>query len=132
MKEVRLLTRQPFSPYDLAVAAANAAESKKAEDTTVLDTGRVSSLSDYFIITSGSTPVQVKAIAEAIKDEMKKLGARALHEDRGQRWTLLDYGDIVIHVLHSQERQFYKLEDFWNHALPLPREKWLREERAAS
>jgi ribosome-associated protein len=126
-----LTIHQSLSAYELAVLSANAAESKKAVDTIVLETGKVSYIADYFVITSGESPTQIRAISEAVLDAMKKAGVRPLQDerDRGGRWHLLDFGDIVVHVMHKQERQFYQLENFWNHANPVPREEWLREEQ---
>jgi ribosome-associated protein len=118
----------------MAAIAANAAESKKATDTVVLETGKVSYLADYFVICSGESQAQIKAIADAIKTALEKLGHRHLREerDKSNKWFLLDYGDIVIHVMHRQERQFYQLEHFWNHANVVDRQHWLEDARQAS
>ena len=107
-------------------AAANAAESKKANGTTVLDVKQVTVLADFFLITGGDSPNQVKAIVEAIDDSLTELGYahRSIEGKQEGRWVLLDYGDIIIHVLHERERSFYKLEQFWNHALIVPRSEW--------
>ena len=110
-----------------AFAAANAAEAKKGHGTIVLDVRQVTLLADYFVITGGDTANQVRAQVEAIDQKLAKLGYR-LHACEGKaesRWVLLDYGDIIVHVLHEKERSFYKLEQFWNHALIVDRKKWL-------
>jgi ribosome-associated protein len=113
-----------------AFAAANAAESKKAHGTVVLDVKQVTLLADYFVITGGDSATQVRAIVEAIDECLSKLGyaQRSIEGKKEGRWVLLDYGDIIIHVLHEKERNFYKLEQFWNHALIVHREDWEQRE----
>ncbi len=113
---------------EAAFAAANAAEDKKAKGTTVLDVGQVTHLADYFVITGGDSTAQVKAIVEAVEEALTKRGLRARIEGKREgRWVLLDYGDIIVHVLHEKERNFYKMEQFWNHALIVDRADWVRE-----
>jgi ribosome-associated protein len=111
-------------------AAANAAESKKAHGTVILDVRQVTLLADYFVITGGDSANQVRAIVEAIDERLSKLGysQRSIEGKTEGRWVLLDYGDIIIHVLHEKERNFYKLEQFWNHALIVHREEWEESE----
>lgn len=117
-------------PQQATFAAANAAETKKAHGTVVLDVSKVTVLADYFIITGGDTANQVRAIVEAVDECLTKLGyrQRSIEGKREGRWVLLDYGDIIIHVLHEKERNFYKLEQFWNHALIVPRDEWERKD----
>lgn len=113
-----------------AFAAANAAEAKKGHGTIVLDVRQITLLADYFVITGGDTANQVRAQVEAIDKKLAQLGYR-LRSCEGKaesRWVLLDYGDIIVHVLHEKERSFYKLEQFWNHALIVDRKKWLAAE----
>jgi ribosome-associated protein len=118
----------------MATIAANAAESKKALETIVLETGKVSYLADYFVICSGDNPAQIKAMSDAIQAALEKFGLRPMGEERDKtnKWFLLDYGDIVVHVMHRNERQYYQLEHFWNHANVVERDQWVREERQAS
>lgn len=123
-----------LSPFDLAAIAANVAESKKASDVVMLETGKVSYLADYFVICSADSTVQIKAIADAIEHEMEKLGQQPVgrERDKSNKWHLLDYGDIVIHIMSRQDRQYYQLEQFWNHANLVDRTNWLQEARQAS
>jgi ribosome-associated protein len=113
-----------------AFAAANAAESKKAKGTIVLDVTQVTSLADYFVIASGDTPAQVRAIVDAVDDVLEPMGLKTLGIEgkSDARWVLLDYGDIIVHVLHEKERGYYKLEQFWNHALLVDESDWRQEE----
>lgn len=111
---------------EMASLAANIAENKKASDTLVLDTGRVSYLADYFVICTADSVTQLRAIAEEIKKAFREKGEEKLTPsmDPSTKWCLLDYGDVVIHIFHRSERDFYKLEDFWSHANVVPEERW--------
>lgn len=97
------------------MTAAQAARSKKASDITVLDIRDVSIMADYFVICSGNSTTQVKSIADEIKDRMQQAGYQLHHAEgyREEKWILLDYSDVVIHVFHSRERGFYNLEKLW-------------------
>lgn len=114
------------SAFELAALAATIAEAKKASDIMVLDTGKVSYLADYFIICSGDSTTQVRTIADEIEKAFRKRGQERIgtSQDQSHRWCLLDYGDVVIHVMHRTERQFYQLENFWSHANIVSEETW--------
>jgi len=90
----------------------------KAHDVTVLDLRGISTATDFFVIASGTSDVQVKAIADHVLEELKKEGTRAAHVEgvRSGRWALLDYIDFVVHVFHPQARAFYQLENLWGDA----------------
>jgi ribosome-associated protein len=100
------------------VRAAALALELRGHDVLVLDLRGISSATDYFVIASGTSDVQVKAIADHIVDELKKDGERPAHVEglRGGRWVLIDYIDFVVHVFHPQARQFYQLESLWGDA----------------
>lgn len=119
--------QESISAFDLAVLAANLAEAKKASNTLVLDTGKVSYIADYFVICSGDSPTQIRTIAETIDQAFKKRGQVRLgtEQDSTYKWCLLDYGDVVIHIMHRNEREFYQLENFWSHATVVPQELWM-------
>jgi len=91
---------------------------RKAHDVTVLDLRGISTATDYFVVASGNSDVQVKAIADHIVEELKKQGTRVEHVEgqQGGRWVLLDYIDFVVHVFHPQARAFYQLENLWGDA----------------
>jgi ribosome-associated protein len=98
--------------------AAELALDLKAHDVVVLDLRGISTATDYFVVASGQSDVQVKAIAENVVDELKKESHRPEHVEgmRGGRWVLVDYIDFVVHVFHPQARDFYQLENLWGDA----------------
>ena len=91
------------------------ASDKKAIDIRVLDVRRVVSYTDYFLICSGNTERQTKAIHDAVYEELKKEGVlpRRVEGARESRWILLDYLDFVVHVFTPEARSFYRLEQLW-------------------
>lgn len=98
--------------------AYNAAESKKARDIIVLNIGEISTLCDYFLICSGGSTPQVKAIAEEIEKKLSEQQIMPLRREGFTQgdWILLDYGDVVVHVFKDEERDFYNLERLWGDA----------------
>ncbi|SCY84173.1 ribosome silencing factor [Alkaliphilus peptidifermentans] len=90
-------------------------DSKHGEDISVLDISKISSICDYFIIASGSSVRQVKSISDEVEDQLAKLDVLPRHKEGyfNGRWILLDYGDIVIHLFHEEDRAFYNLERIW-------------------
>lgn len=116
-----------------AFIAANTAESKKANGTLILDVRTVTILADYFVITGGQSSTQVRAIADAIEETLANLGlkAKSVEGKREGRWVLMDFDHIIVHILQERERNFYKLEQFWNHALIVDRKEWFEEEESS-
>jgi ribosome-associated protein len=97
---------------------AELALERKAQDVVILDLRGISSATDYFVLASGTSDIQVKAIAEHVLEEGKKEGSRPEHVEGMStgRWILLDYVDCVVHVLHPEARDFYQLERLWGDA----------------
>ena len=92
---------------------------KKGENIVILDLRKVSSISDFFIIATGNSAVHVKAIADEIKDKLKKEDTiRPWHVEgyTAKKWILLDYVDIVVHVFDEETRSYYSLEKLWDDA----------------
>ncbi len=111
----------PIGVKDLPETVRRAAElalERKALDVVALDLRGISSATDFFVIASGTSDVQVKAIAEHVVDELKKIEARPDHIEglQGGRWVLIDCIDFVVHVFHPQSRDFYQLEHLWGDA----------------
>ena len=100
---------------DLAKVAALAAEDKLASTITAIDVSDQLALTDVFVIVSAPTDRQVGAIVDEVEDKLRDAGARPVRREgeRDGRWVLIDYGDIVVHVQHDEERDFYELERLW-------------------
>jgi ribosome-associated protein len=111
----RAAVRIDENAQQTAVTAARAALEKKAEDVVVLDLRGVSGYTDFLVISSGSSDRQLEAIAESVEKELKTLGHRLVGSEgqRGGKWVLLDFGDVVVHVFHQEERSHYDLEGLW-------------------
>lgn len=114
----------------VAFAAAQAADRKKSKSTVVLDVSKVTLMADYFIFAGGESKAQVKAIAEEVRMTLNKLGRpdRVVEGLTEARWVLLDYGDVIVHILQDKERDYYKLEQFWNHALVVDSKEWAEDD----
>ncbi|MFC4076789.1 ribosome silencing factor [Salinithrix halophila] len=103
---------------EIAQLAAAAAEEKKAQRVAILDIRGLSVIADYFVVCHGNSQTQVQAIVEAIKEKMgkAKVTLRGVEGLREARWVLVDLGDVVVHVFHKDERDFYDLERLWGDA----------------
>lgn len=102
----------------LAQVAALSADAKKGKEVRILDIRSISTVADYFIICSGTSPTHVRAIADNVEEALTSQGLPLHHMEGYQsgRWVLLDFGDIVVHVMNEQEREFYNLERLWGDA----------------
>jgi ribosome-associated protein len=107
-----------LSAEEKAAVSTRAAADKKAMDMVVLDMREASSITDYFLICSGSSGRQVQAIADAIDEQLSRYGVASLGVEGYQeaRWILMDYGDVVVHVFSQDTREFYDLERLWSNA----------------
>ena len=116
-----------LSSKKLACIIAGALDDKLGKEITILNISNVSSLADYFVIVTGDSTPQVKALMEHVKERIKTLFSRlpvGMENDAKNRWNLLDYGDVVVHVLHRDERTTYAIEKFWSNAFSIPEEEW--------
>ncbi len=103
----------------LARHAVDAALGKKAQDITILDMHQVSGVADYFVVCTGSSDLQVKAICDAVDERIKQhADERPWHTEgyEHRQWVLLDYVDLVVHVFLTEKRAFYDLERLWGDA----------------
>lgn len=103
------------SARQLALAAAEAMDAKKADDVVVLDLRRHTPVADYFVIGSAETMVQLRAVSDAVEDTMSEEGLRLLGREghARARWILLDYGHVVVHIFGPEARRLYSLERLW-------------------
>ncbi len=105
--------------FKMAWLAAEAADDRKGGDILLLQVGAVSSIAEYFVIVTGYSRVQVRAITNAVDDEIKEVLGRDPIRSAGTAegiWSCLDYGDVVVHIQMPDTREFYGLEAFWGHS----------------
>ena len=111
-------TTQDLDSKQLAELAADACDDRKATDIEMIRVDEVSSLADWMVIAGGHTDVQVRAIARSVQDKLEEITGRLPLRKEGVnegRWALLDYGEVIVHVLMPEERGYYDLEAFWSH-----------------
>lgn len=102
----------------LVELAAKLADEKKGDEIKIFDVEGVSLLADFYLLCSGQTSIKVKAIAQFIEEELTKAG-HTLYGSEGMSdglWVLLDFGTVIVHVMRTQEREFYNLERLWSQA----------------
>ena len=92
-----------------------ACDSKRGTDIEVIDLKGKSSVADFFVIASGGSSNQVSAIAEEVEDKMSEVGIEPYNAEgkNSRRWIIIDYSDIIVHVFHKEEREYYNLERLW-------------------
>ena len=107
---------------ELLSVAALAADSKQGEDLVALDVSGPLPLTGVFLLVSGRNERNVQAIASEVEDKLLEIGAKALRrEGRAEgRWVLLDFGDLVVHVFHEEDRMYYSLERLWKDCPVIP------------
>lgn len=118
---------EELSSHKLACIISRVLDDKLGKNISILNISHVSSLADYFVIVTGDSTPHVKALMEEVKDRIKKLFNRMpvrVENDLKNRWNLLDYGDVVVHILHKEERETYAIEKFWNNAFSIPEDEW--------
>jgi ribosome-associated protein len=107
-----------LSAEEKVVLISRIVTDRKAIDVVVLDMRDVSSITDYFLICSGGSERQVRAIADAVDEESGALGLASLGVEgyREGHWILIDYGDVIVHVFLQETREYYDLERLWANA----------------
>ena len=110
-----------MTPKELALAAAKALDSKKANDLMVLETGHLTTLADYFVICTATSSTQIKALSDHCEKALKEAVEEPHHIEghRGGTWVLMDYSSVVIHLFMPEAREFYNLERLWSDAKPV-------------
>jgi ribosome-associated protein len=117
--EVRKAASHPQSDGERrAVAAAEAAYDKKANDVLVLDLTGLSPVMDHVVLASARSETHLRSVADNVEEQLAKLGEKALHREgyRDGRWIVLDYGDLMVNVFLDQQRSHYRLEQLWSRA----------------
>ena len=127
--------KEDVSSKKLSSIIARFLDDKKAQEILVLSVANICVLSDYFVIASASSTSQVKGLTSSLREKIKELFGRIPNGDKNDlknRWNLLDYGDVIVHIMHFEQRETYALQKFWNHALKVPREEWEEESKEYS
>ncbi len=103
---------------EIARLAVDAATDKKAANVILLNVRELTVIADYFVICTGMNPRQIAAIADAVDEELGKVGADVYHREGSANtgWVLYDFGDIILHVFGPMERDYYQLENLWSAA----------------
>lgn len=107
-----------MTALEISREAVKILDSKKAKDIKVLEIEGISSLGDYFIVASGSSTTQVKALADELEFQLKGQGIlpKRVEGYQSAAWIVLDYYDVIIHLFYEETRQFYSLERLWSDA----------------
>ena len=111
-----------MTPKETALLLAKALDSRKGLDIKVLETGDLTTLADYFVLCSGTSSTQIRALAEACEKAMKEQAGEDPHHVEGHRggtWVLLDFSAVVVHISNEEAREFYDLERLWSDATPV-------------
>ena len=95
------------------------ASDKQASDIVLLDTQNVCSFADYFVVCTGESNRQLKAIIDAVSTQLKQENVRPLHEEGtpDSGWILLDFGSVIVHIFDATQRDYYQLDKFWEQAI---------------
>ena len=103
---------------ELAKAIANALEKKKGDSIEVLHVEDLTTLADYFVLASGNSTTQVRALADEVEDTVEKLGLEMPRREGrgGDSWILLDVGSVIVHIFTKESREYYQLEKLWGDA----------------
>ena len=110
--------RKPSHPKTLARRCAELMISKKAKDVVVLDIRGLTDISDFFVICSAESDTQLRAVADAVSDGMAKVGIKPWRSEgwQGGQWIIIDFVEVVCHILYKDAREFYKIERLWSDA----------------
>ena len=119
-----------MTPKEMALTLAKLLDDKKGQDIKVLETAELTTLADYFVLCTGTSNTQIKAMSDACEEAMEKQGERAHHIEghRGGTWLLMDFSCVVVHVFTDEARKFYDLERLWSDAQEVDLSQVLTEE----
>lgn len=134
ISEREFVTVPAMEAKELAVLCRKLAENKKAEDIVVLDVRKLSSITDYFVICSGTSEPHLRSIVDEIEDSLRKdhgIKPHAADGATGGRWVVMDFFDVIVHVMHPDVRKQYDLEGLWSDAQPVRAASRKRKLKAA-
>lgn len=107
--------RKPAHPKTLARRCGDLMLSKKGRDVVILDVRQLTDMTDFFVIGTADSDIQLKAVADAVHDGLAEFGIKPYRTEgwQGGQWIILDYVEVVVHVFHREAREFYKIERLW-------------------
>lgn len=108
-----------LNPQEIVEVITEALLSRKGKDITIMDVSELTTLTDFFIICHGTSDVQIKALSDAVEDDVRdKTGEKAWKKEglTGRSWIILDFVNIVVHVMSKEKREYYGIERMWNDA----------------
>lgn len=126
---------QDITSDKFASMIARVLDDRQAKDIKILNISNISVLADYFVICSSDSATHVKSLTGYVREKVKETFERipiGEENDVKNRWNLLDYGDVIVHILHREERETYALERFWNHAFCMEEEEWKEKSKEYS
>lgn len=109
---------QEFNSIDLAKLACEVAYNKKGEDIILLDVSKLTIISDYFLIITGNSKPHIQSLAKNIEEKLSELNYKLISKEgiSNSGWVVLDFGELIVHIMTEEERTYYKLESFWRNA----------------
>lgn len=112
--------------YEFAIAACKAASEKKAENITLLNVSKLTVISDYFLIITANSKPHINSLARFLEESLRKLNLQLISKEgvTDNTWSVLDFGDIIVHIMLEKERNLYKLESFWRNATFIDDKLW--------
>ncbi len=118
---------------EIAIRLARALDSKKALNVRILAVEALTTVTEYFVIATGTSTTHVGALADEAEFQLGQQGVPVLRTEGhdGKRWVLLDYGCVIVHVFTQEAHDYYDLEHLWADAKAIPASEWLPEEKAA-
>ncbi len=104
------------TPKELALAVAKTLDDKKAKDIVALGVGHLTVVADYFVVASGNSAIQVRALANEVEEKLAEMGLEVRRREGIQegRWVVLDYASVLVHIFHTEEREYYAIERLWD------------------
>ena len=125
---------EPLSPFEKAKKAVMLLDNKQAIDISMRKVGDITVLADYFVICSGNSSTQVRALSDMIEEEFDKIDIKLLSREGkdGYSWILMDYGDLIIHIFDRPTREFYSLDKMWEDAEEINISEFITEKKNRS
>jgi len=122
--------RELTNSKNLACTIAGLLDNKQAGDIEILNISNISVIADYFVICSANSGPHARTLSEYVTESLKKnndILPQKEEADSKNRWYLIDYGDVIVHIMHHEERAYYAIEKFWSHACRIDRKEWQQE-----